>query len=406
MRVPYVLALCVAAQRAAAQQTCWTGGDEKLPGEGERAVQCDIIADWCSYARAFGEEAAWELFPEGRCQGSRAGSGLVVGSRGAVKYNSWTWRQYYWDERFHIPYEIDPNSFLFSEQNKQAIDEALASFSSRVGVVELEPYDPDVHGENGQRILFTDDGGGCASYVGRTSYTEQRVWLAYSGCLQPYIIHHEVMHAIGFFHEQSRPDRDEHIVVNLENVRDGAEHNFAMRESAIDSLGIPYDTKSVMHYSSGAFSSNGEMTITTIDGKRIEYNTEMSDADVTQIMLLYQCQTGPRTNGEFLSQPCTDDCPCTHLPTTAHDVMVDAVKACSNSQCIDYGNKVKQAYYEQCSCNKGKKKCRRKCNRKGTALARRIGVLGRACKKDFEKNSRVSRCRSAVQKILELGGTV
>ena len=34
------------------------------------------------------------------------------------------------------------------------------------------------------------------------------------------------MHAVGFFHEQSRPDRDEHVTINLGNVVKGMKHNF------------------------------------------------------------------------------------------------------------------------------------------------------------------------------------
>ena len=37
---------------------------------------------------------------------------------------------------------------------------------------------------------------------------------------------HEMMHALGAYHEQSRADRDDYITINIENVYDGAVDNY------------------------------------------------------------------------------------------------------------------------------------------------------------------------------------
>ena len=69
---------------------------------------------------------------------------------------------------------------------------------------------------------------------------------------------HEMLHASGFWHEQSRPDRDQHVRILWSNIYPGREDNFARYTRAeVSTLSLPYDTSSVMHYSTRAFSRNG-----------------------------------------------------------------------------------------------------------------------------------------------------
>lgn len=46
----------------------------------------------------------------------------------------------------------------------------------------------------------------------------QNVSLDSPGCMDQATVAHELMHALGFFHEQARYDRDRHVNVDLTNV--------------------------------------------------------------------------------------------------------------------------------------------------------------------------------------------
>jgi len=74
---------------------------------------------------------------------------------------------------------------------------------------------------------------------------------------------HEMGHVIGLWHEQTRSDRDEYVVVDYGNVIKGSWGNFEIR-SDDEQILSPYDYASVMQYISPAFSRNGGPVIETI----------------------------------------------------------------------------------------------------------------------------------------------
>jgi hypothetical protein len=135
-------------------------------------------------------------------------------------------------------------------------------------------------------------GDGCASYVGRIGGS-QDVWL-HPACSEGSAIH-EIGHAIGMWHEQSRADRDTHVTVLWQNIQEGRESNFQTYDQQ-NQRGIDagaYNLDSIMHYGSYAFSSNGQPTIVRADnGGIIEANrTGLSQGDVEAIGHLYGDET-------------------------------------------------------------------------------------------------------------------
>ncbi len=85
----------------------------------------------------------------------------------------------------------------------------------------------------------------------------------------PFVTAHEIAHSLGCYHEQSRPDRDQFIIVHWDRIHDDREFNFWTSGTPYG----PYDYESLMHYEQCAFSTCNNCpvdpqtcrTITTLD---------------------------------------------------------------------------------------------------------------------------------------------
>jgi hypothetical protein len=104
---------------------------------------------------------------------------------------------------------------------------------------------------NQPNYLYIIEDGANYSYVGMVRGRQE---LSIYNWDYEYIIVHELMHALGFWHEQSRADRDTYITINYDNIWPGYESNFNIRQGS--STYGPYDFCSVMHYGPTDFSWN------------------------------------------------------------------------------------------------------------------------------------------------------
>eukprot|EP00058_Branchiostoma_floridae_P015247 XP_002600735.1 hypothetical protein BRAFLDRAFT_83478 [Branchiostoma floridae] len=133
------------------------------------------------------------------------------------------------------------------------------------------------------------DGLGCSSPVGYYGRVN-RITLS-SVCWTRGTVIHEIAHSVGFWHEQSRPDRDDFVEIVWDNIPVANRHNFNLKEN-VNSLGSPYDYQSIMHYKSTAFGLNRRVTIRTTDASqqdKIGQREGLSERDITQLNLRYNC---------------------------------------------------------------------------------------------------------------------
>mgnify|MGYP002804199384 FL=1 len=156
--------------------------------------------------------------------------------------------------------------------------------------------------ENEKDYVEFEQGDGCSSYVGRIKGKQDlTVGNKRHGCRVGNIIH-EIGHAIGFFHEQSRPDRDDFVKIEWGNVKRDYKVNFLKFSTrVIDSKDVGYDYDSVMHYPRKIFGKKPSKP-TVIPKKNpnadIGQRKGLSKLDIIQVNKLYGCQAKPHSEAD------------------------------------------------------------------------------------------------------------
>jgi len=137
----------------------------------------------------------------------------------------------------------------------------------------------------------------------------QNIIINKGSCIYQREIIHELMHAIGFYHEHTRPDRDKYLIINKQNIKSSfnfwlflwsfnvfswsvfyflelanIDINFGKNPNGVNYTA--YDFKSIMHYNENQFGTN---TLQSKDGHKYQNTSVLSQSDIIGVKNLYQC---------------------------------------------------------------------------------------------------------------------
>ena len=179
----------------------------------------------------------------------------------------------------NVPYVFDP---AVSNANRTNMINAMAEWEDVANV--------NFFVRNGQaNYLYVRNSNVNSSQVGVAGGAQNVNIVSWTS---RFIIAHELSHALGYWHEQSRADRNSYVTIDLSNVSQTAcngpcDHNFNIRPGGGGEYG-PYDYDSVMHYGECSFStckplcpndpscSNGGQTVFANNGTDVGQRNHLS----------------------------------------------------------------------------------------------------------------------------------
>ncbi|XP_061190296.1 blastula protease 10-like [Saccostrea echinata] len=183
-----------------------------------------------------------------------------------------------------VPYVIDESTYAGNSLSelKDLLREAIRQLKENTCVEWV------ARTSEADYVKFINDKG-CYSYVGKIGGAQPVSIQAY-GCTSIHTVLHEMLHAMGAAHQQSRSDRAGMTSMKWNMIQSGALNNFEMENTK---NAQPYDYKSLMQYELNSFGKNGGNSM-SIPDMSLEYlitNTKNSLTiyDIGEINSAYQC---------------------------------------------------------------------------------------------------------------------
>jgi len=111
-----------------------------------------------------------------------------------------------------VPYQLESG---FSDTERGKITSAILFFERNTCIRWVRKQ-----GTDSDWVNITRSGNKCFSGVGFSGTTGENQLNLGTGCFSLHTIIHEMMHRIGFIHEQSRPDRNSYVEIIEENIKE------------------------------------------------------------------------------------------------------------------------------------------------------------------------------------------
>lgn len=180
-----------------------------------------------------------------------------------------------WSNRT-VPYVVDPNL-----PNKERIEWAVKHYAENTQI----RFVPRTNEKSYVYFKYNGPDGGCNSALGRRG-GKQIIRLP-DWCSGPSVVH-EMAHALGMIHEQTRNDRDDYLKVHWDNIIPSQKHNFRRCPFSNKDY-TAFDFDSVMLYHPWGFAIDpSKPTLTKKDGTLYETQRNgLSDLDKETLRIMY-----------------------------------------------------------------------------------------------------------------------
>lgn len=170
-----------------------------------------------------------------------------------------------------IPFEMDTTTYPVGEKERQEILDAIAEWNkANTGFILVPRTDQKDY------LIFGEAKNKCNSFVGRRGGAQYVCCYLNNGKFNIANIMREIGHAIGFYHEHQRSDRNKHIQVNSNDKL-----NYEIEGKPYGE----YDFDSIMHY---YFDENLQPKYEFAQPKLVGKTGKLSKGDIEAAKFLYQ----------------------------------------------------------------------------------------------------------------------